>query len=163
MDGNWDREKACCFTGHRNIPLAQKNKVKNITRATIEKLIAKGTDVFVCGGALGFDVMAAKIVLGLKEKHPQIQLIMAIPCRDQHAMWCQRDKVEYEDILIKADEVYCLNDKYCTGCMHQRNRFMVMKSKRCIAYYTGINGGTSHTVAIAKEEGLEIINVAQMV
>lgn len=158
---SYDKQKTCCFTGHRRILWKDENILKSVLRTTIGQLADEGITTFVSGGALGFDLMAAEEVLREKEKHPQVQLIMAIPCRDQHARWCQRDKKKYEEVLKLADDIYCLNDKYCTGCMHQRNRFMVEQSSVCVAYFNGRIGGTAHTLDIAREKGLRLINLVE--
>lgn len=155
----YNRQKTCCFTGHRQIPQDKANDLRKKLDAVIEKLADEGITTFVSGGALGFDIMAAKAVLRAKEKHPGLRLIMAIPCRDQHAGWHFKEKNEYEEILKVADDIYCLNEKYCIGCMHQRNRFMVKNSSVCVAFFDGSRGGTAHTVNLAKEDGLCIINL----
>ncbi len=160
MDILYDKRTTCCFTGHRNIPASVSDKLYILSEKAIEHLVNTGVNTFISGGALGFDIASAKAVLRLKERHPSIRLVMAIPCRDQHAKWCKKDQIIYEDILKVADEIYCLNDKYCTGCMHQRNRFMVEQSGYCIAYFTGEKGGTQHTVNLAKENHLKVINLA---
>lgn len=155
-----DKRKICCFTGHRQIPPENKYKLRVSVEETINMLLDEGVSIYISGGALGFDLMAARAVLRAKEKHPQVQLIMAIPCRDQHVRWCLDDRREYEEILKNADEIYCLNDKYCTGCMHQRNRFMVEQSEICVAFYNGGSGGTAHTLGLANDLGLRVINLA---
>ncbi len=156
----YDKKKTCCFTGHRQIAQDKAQSLRKRIDKTIETLADEGITTFISGGALGFDIMAAKAVLKAKEKHPGLRLIMAIPCRDQHAGWHFRERREYAEILKVADDVYCLNEKYCTGCMHQRNRFMVKNSTICVAFFDGSRGGTAHTINLAKEEGLRIVNLA---
>lgn len=162
MELLYEKQFTCCFTGHRFVPVDVSQKMEVALKHSIEQLIAKGVKTFISGGALGFDIMAAKNVLKAKEKHPDIMLVMAIPCRDQHMRWSTKDKSEYEEILKVADDIICLNDKYCIGCMHQRNRFMVGQSSYCIAYYTGKSGGTAYTISLAGEYGLEVLNIAKM-
>lgn len=159
MEWQYNKKTTCCFTGHRNIPYGTAALLQEALTDTISGLIAKGVDTFISGGAIGFDLMAAKAVLRAKEKHPNTQLVMAIPCRDQHMKWCINDRNEYESILRAADYVHCLNERYCTGCMHQRNRFMVQQSEICITFFSGDRGGTAHTIALAEERGLDIINL----
>jgi len=158
-----NKSKTCCFTGHRSIPSAQLESVEFYTCKTIESLAAQGYTTFISGGALGFDQLAAKIVLRLKQKYPQLSLIMALPCRNQDETWNTFQKNQYRRILERADSVICLNEKYCTGCMHQRNRFMVDNSDICIAYLTRSSGGTAYTVRYAEESGLGLVNIAHLI
>lgn len=160
MTISYDKQKTCCFTGHRQIPSDKAQSLRENLDATIETLVGEEITTFISGGALGFDILAAKAVIKAKEKHPGLRLIMAIPCRNQHAGWHFREKNEYEEILKVADDIYCLNEKYCTGCMLQRNRFMVKNSTVCVAFFDGSRGGTAHTIKLAKEDGLRIINLA---
>lgn len=152
------KEKTCCFTGHRSIDKNDKENISKNLESVICFLFERGIDTFLCGGALGFDLFAARTVLRLRERL-EIKLVMVIPCRNQADGWSLRDKLEYEEILSAADEVLCLNEKYVTGCMHQRNRFMVKASSVCIAYFDGRLGGTRHTIKLAEDEELEIIRV----
>lgn len=156
----FQKESTCCFTGHRSIAADCEKIVKRRLCAAIELLFEKGVTTFISGGAVGFDTLAAKAVLYIKKSHPEISLVMILPCRDQHAKWGAREKAEYEEILKVADEIYCLNDKYCTGCMHQRNKVMVSASSYCIAYCTKASGGTAYTLKLARETGLGILNIA---
>ncbi len=152
------KEKTCCFTGHRDIDKKEKENILKNLEKLVYVLFERGVDTFLCGGALGFDSFAARTVLKLREKL-DIKLVVVIPCRNQADSWSVQEKREYEDILGAADEVLCLNEKYVTGCMHQRNRFMVRTSSVCIAYFNGRSGGTRHTISLAEDEGLEIIRV----
>ncbi len=63
-----EREKTCCFTGHRCIPNGSLDNLKRQLKQEIEKLIQQGVIYFGTGGALGFDTLAAEAVLELKKK-----------------------------------------------------------------------------------------------
>ena len=126
----------------------------------IISLIHKGVRYFGAGGALGFDTFAAQIVLELKNEHPQIKLILVLPCADQSAHWSAEDIRSYEAIRAGADKVVCLSDHYYHGCMHERNRHLVNHSGYCICYLSSDSGGTAYTVAYAKAQGLVVMNIA---
>ena len=91
MDTLYNKNITCCFTGHRDIPANHAKSLEADLENAILSLIAEGVDTFISGGALGFDMMAAIAVLKAKEKHPHAKLVMALPCRDQHVRWCQKD------------------------------------------------------------------------
>jgi len=153
------KEKTACFTGHRNITDPFGTLRRKLKKAIIE-CIDNGIIYYGCGGALGFDTMAALSIIKLKRKYPQIKLIMVLPCHGQDSPWSESDKAHYRDILQQADKVKYLADAYCKGCMHDRNRKLVEGSSVCIAYLKKQKGGTAYTVEHARENGLRIINLA---
>ena len=123
--------------------------------------IEQGYRYFGCGGALGFDTLAAQTVLRLREIYPEIRLILVLPCRDQTRGWKQADVAEYDRIMKAADKVTYTSEQYYSGCMHKRNRHLVDNSSLCICYLTEPSGGTAYTVNYARTQGLKIINVAE--
>ena len=133
---------------------------KRLEKAVIEA-IEQGYRYFGCGGALGFDTLAAQTVLELKNEYPQIRLILVLPCRDQTRDWKEADIAEYERIMKAADKVTYTSEQYYSGCMHKRNRHLVDCSSLCICYLTEQSGGTAYTVNYARSQGLKIINVAE--
>ena len=157
-----EREKTVCFTGHRKIPQKALPEVRSRLYSAVARLILDGYTDFVCGGAVGFDTLAAECVLGLKEKFPSIRLTLALPCRDQTVRWeSLQDLATYKRILGKADSVHYVQPFYTSGCMHERNRWMVDHSSVCIAYLTSKKGGTLYTYNYAKKCAVCTINVAE--
>lgn len=155
------KEQTCCFTGHRQIPLAQRARIAAALEARVRELIAQGFCYFGAGGALGFDTMAAETVLRLREEYPAIRLILVLPCADQSARWAQEDVLLYEEIKQKADKCVCLAPHYYNGCMQARNRRLVDESAACICYMTDEKSGTGYTVRYAQKSGLAVYNVAK--
>ena len=70
-------EQTCCFSGHRHLPKQQILHIHNLLVKRILKLIHIGVNTFICGGALGFDTLAALAVLKIRSIYPHIQLILA--------------------------------------------------------------------------------------
>lgn len=110
---------------------------------------------------MGFDTIAAQAVLSVKETHPEVKLILVLPCENQTKYWEQQDIDVYNDIKLRADEVKVLAPHYYNGCMQKRNRHLVDFSSTCICFLTGHKGGTAYTVDYAKQKGLDIINVVE--
>lgn len=156
------REKTCCFTGHRAIPEAQFHRIEKKLEKTLVKLIEQGVIYYGAGGALGFDTMAAKTVLKLRVRFPQIKLILVLPCKSQADRWSEADKITYQEIMAQADKVVYTSEHYFGGCMHKRNRHLVDASSVCVCYLTEEKGGTAYTVGYAKENGLRVINIAEL-
>lgn len=150
----------CCFTGHRYIPGAEKDRLAQCLDMRVQELIMHGFRFFGTGGALGFDTMAAQTVLHLREKYPYIKLILVLPCKDQDRRWRTEDQAIFESIKQRADKVVCPNVNYYRGCMQIRNRHLVDESNICICYLTKNSGGTYYTVQYAKKKGIRVINLA---
>lgn len=156
---NMKRNETCCFTGHRKLPKEQYAEIEKVLEKRITELIEKGVRYFGAGGALGFDTMAALIVLKLKERYPQVKLILVLPCKNQTEKWQQKDIDVYEYIKSKCDKYVYTSQHYYNGCMLKRNKHLVDNSGYCICYLTNENSGTAFTVNYAKKNNLVIYNI----
>ena len=155
------QEKTCCFTGHRKLPEEQLPQLKQALFKVIVRLASQGVTRFACGGALGFDTLAAQMVLVVKETFPQIQLLLVLPCKTQDKYWSKEDQKIYREILARADRVVFVSETYIQGCMQKRNRLLVEGSSVCVCYCTKKQGGTVYTVGYAQQKGLNLINLAE--
>ena len=156
-----EMEFSACFTGHRTVEAGQ----VPLVRERLEKIIRFLYDhreirFFICGGALGFDTLAAQAVLAFRRTHPQARLILAIPCPEQAARWRLKDQQEYNRILAEADERVLVSPQYVTGCMLRRNRWMVDHASVCVCYMRAAGSGTGYTVRYALEQHRELVNLA---
>ena len=156
-----NREETCCFSGHREITPEGYPEIERRLTREVERLFACGVRNFCCGGALGFDTMAAKAVLHLRESCPQARLVLILPCRDQTKNWSSENRRVYAEILARADAVEYMAEHYTAGCMHRRNRRMVDLSSVCVCCRLRSSGGTASTVDYALRMGLSVINLAQ--
>ena len=158
-----NKSKACCFTGHRHISEKKIELIRRNLKNTIIKAIENGYDTFYAGGAVGFDTMAAQIILELKEEYPKIKLKLALPCKSQTDGWDKNDVDEYDRIKKLADEVIYTSEENKKGCMHKRNRYLVDNSSLCICYMTKKSGGTAYTVKYAQNNGVMVVNIKEIV
>lgn len=154
-----DFKHACFFTGHRIIPVESRKRItKQVASLCTELINENNVNVFIAGGALGFDTLAAVEILKLKKTYPDVQLHLYIPCSDQPSKWKDRDIELYNKIKEMADEVkYISPMPYSPGCMQQRNRAMVNDAFYGIAYCTNTSSGTYSTVKYARDKGRNII------
>lgn len=142
----------CAVTGHR---VLSSDFSKEELRAALRALAAAGVRTFLCGMALGFDLLCAEEVLLLREELP-VRLVACIPCADQAARYPKSARERYERILDRCDERAVLHECYCDGCMFERNRYMVDRADLLLAYYTGRRGGTKYTVGYAEKRGIPV-------
>lgn len=122
----------CCFTGHRTLPANQIEKIVIALDREVESLIAKGITNFISGGAVGFDQMAAALIITKKEMGKPVRLLFALPCKGQDRKWSEKQRKLYRKLLARADEIMYVSDEYSDFCMRKRNDFMVERSAYCI-------------------------------
>ena len=153
------RENTCCFTGHRTL-YKPASEISAELDKIVRELYERGYRNFCCGGAVGFDTLAEKAVLKLREEHADVRLVLILPCREQTKKWKAKDVEVYEEILTLADEIIYTSEQFTPFCMHVRNRRLVDESSICISYLVTDSGGTHSTVKYAKQQGIEIVNIA---
>ncbi len=153
----------CCFTGHRALPREKAEALGAALENVLVRLIQSGVTDFRAGGALGFDTFAALKVLELRERYPKISLILYLPCQNQQKNWSEYDKNVYAQILSVADETIYVSEQYFSGCMQKRNRALVDGADSCVAFCNSEKGGTAYTVKYAKDKGIRVINIAEMI
>ena len=155
-----------CFTGHRcqNLPWGFNENdercltMKLILQSEILKALNKGYRTFICGMALGFDMICANVVLNLKSRYPDIKMVGALPCKTQDRKWSEKDRQKYRELLNRLDDIRCVYEEYIGAeCMLERNRFMVNNSSLLIALFSGRPGGTKSTIDYARQQGLDIV------
>jgi len=163
-----DKNSACCFTGYRPqkfpFPLNFENmdysKFNDKLESTIRQLIQNGITDFYCGGACGFDLLAAEIVLSIKRQNVGIRLFCVIPFKNQAAQWNNKWQKRYETVLSQSDQIVMISKKYTPGVYQQRNCYMVDNSSVVLTFFDGKSGGTKNTINYAKSCGKKIINIA---
>lgn len=161
---NFNRLNTCFFTGHRIIPAKSREPLRNRVRDCCIYLIENHnvTD-FIAGGALGFDTLAAMVILELKRHYPNIKLHLYFPCTDQSSKWKFYDKKIWDSIKLMADDYRYISDMpYVAGCMQLRNKAMVDASDYGIAYCTRNLGGTFSTIKYAKEKNRKITIISNI-
>ena len=153
------RERTCCFTGHRRIGMRERELADKVFKL-IDRAIDQGYRHFICGGAPGFDTIAAEQVLFMRDARNDITFEIAIPCNDQDKKWSDRQKRRYKRILAEADTLSIRNRPYNRYCMKWRNDLMIYKSSLVIAYFEpGRAGGTKNTIEFAKKHERGILYV----
>ena len=109
------RQNCCCLTGHRSLPSDPDRlaELRQNLRRLICDLAQQGITTFYTGGALGFDTMAAMMVLELKSRLPQLRLHLALPYPEQAKRWSRTDRLLYEQIKEHADRVSGQHGIFC--------------------------------------------------
>ena len=160
-----DREKTCCFTGHRPDKLpweederdSRCRRLKESLARAVEDAYVAGDRRFISGMARGGDLYFAEAVLELREWHKDVALECARPYEAQADSWPQAERERYQAILERCNFETLVQHRYDRFCLFRRNRYMVDHSSRLIAVYNGVpKGGTYQTLAYAMKKGLTI-------
>lgn len=129
-----------------------------LRKIIIDHIENKNVGIFITGMALGIDLWAARIILALKSKYPQLQLVAAVPCKNQTKKWPKQSQDEWRMIVDNCDFVHYVSDEeYTSYCMDVRNEWMVDNSDYVIGVYDGLeNGGAYNCIQYAKKKGKHV-------
>lgn len=160
----YDRNKTCCFSGHRpekllggaDIHSEDTRRLLSMLKLVINQAVEQGYRYFITGMARGVDLWAAQMVVEIKQYNPEIKLICAMPYKLHGSTFRGIDKWDFGTIREAADEVIYVNDSYTKNCMLMRNRFMADNSSKLIAVVSNYRSGTGQTIRYAKSIGLDV-------
>ena len=153
--------KRCCFTGHRRILPAHMAALPAHLDAAIDAMHKLGCRDYYTGGAIGFDTLAAERVILYRKTHPEVRLILMLPCRDQCSGWPAEDVAAYTRIMGECDLYRYVSEEYDDRAMYRRNMELVGVSDACIAYVTRAASGSGQTLRAAERAGLTVLNLAE--
>ncbi len=157
-----EKLESICFTGHRQISVAEKSIISKKLFFLLPLLIERGLKNCYAGGAIGMDTVAALTVLKAKKDFPELRLHLILPCQGQERSWNNEQKTTYHSIKEQADSVRILSPVFYNGCMQVRNREMLNRADLCIAFLRPetTTGGSLNTVLQAAKRGIPVINLA---
>ena len=152
-------EIGCAFSGHRTIKQSHRAKISPLIARAIEYAYNEGCRTFYSGGAVGFDTLAAQQVIRFRMTHPDVRLILYLPCVDQDAKWSDAQKNMYAHLIREADEAVYISESYSPTCIKTRNEALATLGDIMICYMSHRGSGTGQTVAIAQRLGQRIYNL----
>ena len=153
MDG-----KICCFTGHRPGKLMiTEGQVRERLESAVAQAVCDGFTTYLSGMAKGTDLVAAEIVLRLRESDPRLKLVCAMPFEGFGQHWPDGWTKRMRCVLENADSVHYVSKTYSPAVFQRRNRWLVDHSERVLAVFTGERGGTKNTLDYARRKGVECI------
>lgn len=160
-----DKTKSISFTGYRTEKILTTSKDSDILieidkwlYLVIKQLYAAGYDTFLSGMANGFDMIAARTILKIKEEYSDIKLVAVIPFLGQEKRYLKEDKDEYKRILGSVDKVVITSEHYHKGVFLIRNNFLLDNCSKMVCYYDGQKGGTMYTYNRALDRDIPLIN-----
>ena len=151
------RSHRCCFTGHRPQYLKRpQEEIQADLEKAIREAISEGYTTFITGMAKGTDIIAGEVVSRLKTENPQLKLIAAVPFPGFEEYWDTYWKNRFRALLEKADYVKYVASGFSPDVFDIRNRWMVDKSAKVIAVFSGKHGGTLNTIRYARERKVPV-------
>ena len=143
-----NKEKNCCFFGHREVT----HNIREKLTAIIEKLITEdGVTEFYVGHQGRFDSMVYSVLKELKAKYPQIRYTVVLAYMpDEHIK-----EVYGEDTLI-PDGMESVPKKFAIS---KRNDWMIQQSGFAVCYVYKVTGGAAKFREKTKKRKLRIIDV----
>ena len=150
----------CCFTGHRPEKLLHTEiYIINELKREILAAIDSGFTTFITGMARGTDILAAELVIELRDAGQPLMLICASPFEGFENSWDEDWQQRYTQVLHKADSVHFICNHCSRYCFQIRNRWMVDHSMRVIAVYNGSPGGTRNTINYAESKNIPVFTI----
>ena len=149
----------CSFSGHRIIKSAHEGQISALILRAVEYAYNEGCREFYSGGAIGFDTLAAREVLRFRLSHPDVRLVLLLPCIDQDLKWNERQRDNYRFLLAEANEVIYVSDEYTPTCIKKRNQRLAELADIMICYLSRRDSGAGQTVAMAKKLEKRIYNL----
>ena len=154
----------CAFTGHRALGSAEaESALRAEIRRAVCELIGRGYTRFLCGMAMGFDVLAGEVVLELRRDLPELHLVAVVPFEGQERRFPLPWRLRYRALLGAADEAVVLSEGYSRGVYLLRNRYLARHASAMIAYCRHSRSGTAQAVRLAREVGLDITEIGEAI
>lgn len=160
-----ERERSCCFTGHRPEKLPWGNReydprclaLKEQIASELELAFEKGYRHFISGMARGTDLYFCEAALSLRALHPDVTVEAAIPFVGQAARWLPQEQSRYRALVDCCNYETVIQHSYTPGCLQRRNRYLVEHASLIIAAYNGKGGGTLYTLTYAMQQNLDVV------
>ena len=146
------RKHRCCFSGHRPEKLMiPEEQLAVLLEDEIRKAIDNGFTTYITGMAKGTDLVAAEIVLRLREQDKRLKLICALPHPGFGLHWGGGWTERFQRVLAQADLERTICSSFSYASYQARNEWMCRHSGLVIAVFNGERGGTKNTLDYARK------------
>ena len=146
-----EKNKTCCFFGHREVT----HNIKPKLTAIIEKLITEDSVTeFYVGHQGQFDSMVYSVLKELKAKYPHIRYTVVIAYMpDEHI------KEVYGEDTLFPDGMESVSKKFAIS---RRNDWMIQQSGFVVCYVHKITGGAAKFREKCVRKKLKVIDIFKL-
>lgn len=123
----------------------------------IKRAVASGFTTYITGMARGTDLVAAEIVLRLRERDDRLKLICALPHPGFGQHWGGGWSERSQRVLARVDLTRTICPSFSYAAYQARNEWMVRHSGLVIAVFNGERGGTKNTLDFAQKSGVPCV------
>ena len=143
-----DKNKTCCFFGHREVT----HNIRDKLTAIIEKLISEnGVTEFYVGHQGQFDSMVYSVLKELKAKYPHIRYTVVLAYMpDEHIKELYGEDTLFPDGMENVPKKFAIS---------KRNDQLIQQSSFAVCYVHKVTGGAAKFRDKAMKKGLQIIDV----
>lgn len=143
-----NKQKACCFFGHREVT----HNIRDKLTVIIENLITEGNVTkFYVGHQGQFDSMVYSVLKEIKEKYPHIRYTVVLAYMpDEHIRDLYDEDTLFPNGLENVPKKFAIN---------KRNDWMIQQSGFAVCYVHKITGGAAKFKDKAKKNKLQIFDV----
>ncbi len=153
----------CAFSGHRDLSPEHTESLRRALEQAIVQLYDRGCTDFLCGGAMGFDLLAAETTLLLRPALPDLRMHLLLPCPQHHSHWPEAERTRFQQVREQCDLVRYTAGHYYRGCMLVRDRALAEAADMCLCWLTRSTGGTAYTVRQFALLDKPVINLAEKI
>ena len=143
-----NKEKTCCFFGHREVTHNIRDKLTSI----IEKLITEdGVIDFYVGNQGQFDWMVYSVLKELKAKYPQIRYTVVLAYMpDEHIKELYGEDTLFPDGMENVPKKFAIS---------KWNDWMIQQSDVVVCYVYKVTGGAAKFREKVGKKGIRVIDV----
>ena len=143
-----NKEKTCCFFGHREVT----HNIREKLTAIIKKLITEdGVTEFYVGNQGQFDRMVYSVLKELKSKYPQIKYTVVLAYMpDEHIKDVYGNDTLFPDGLENVPKKFAIS---------KRNDWMIQQSGIAVCYVYKITGGAAKFREKCVKKGLRVTQI----
>ena len=152
----------CCIIGHTQVLPEHSATLHAVLRQELASLIEAGVTTFRASGTAGFSLLAANIVVEYKKQNPALRLELFLPHSGYFAGWNYDELSVFRNLLSQVDDTRYISWQKDGGDGTPWVKHLVDGSQYCIAYLVRDRGDTAVAVMYAKQNSIDVLNIAPL-
>lgn len=159
------KEKTVCIIGHQEISGDDIVEIKSFLVDKIVMLLMDGYTRFSVGDRMGFDMLALKTLIELKEVFSNLEIKLNESIGHKFIIRNEADEKAYQKSRSLVDEKSLCHELTTKRTIYLKQKTMVQDSSICLCFLRSDvkTGQTKEVVNYAKKQGLQIVNIAEAI